>query len=261
MFSRLYKLLLLSVTFFLSCDQAQENPATLSRIAKLEEKITKLEKKVKEVKIKQTSEPVATITTPALEPISEVQYQLSGNEKDDPFLGPPGAELILMAFYDYESQASRRFAQTTLKELRENEIKAGYFKFLLRDFPLSGGPTLPAMFAQCAGEQGKYWQAFDTLNSSDMPQDIMAIAKTFSGVDQKKLDRCMHSTRYEAEVQRDILDGHTLGVKGAPAFFFGRCKMNLCSGKFIRGAQPLGVFQSILKKLSGTAEIDSPQSH
>ena len=178
---------------------------------------------------------------------------------DDPFLGDSKADTLVMVFIDFQCIPCRLFYRTALKELRERVTNGASIKLVLRDFPLEKNRfAIPAaQLAHCAGEQSKYWEAFDLLFSSTEQLDsgeIEQIQSKLSGVDKRKLASCMGSTRYAAEIRKDTEDGLLLGAKGAPGTFVGRRTSDgTFSGVFIRGAQPFEVIQSEVDRLADVA--------
>ena len=96
--------------------------------------------------------------------------------------------------------------------------------------------------AECAGEQGKFWEMHDALfgnqeqwsGQQDAIQQIKALAGGL-GVDQAQFDACLDGDKYADKVNADLQEGSAAGVTGTPAF-----RVN---GAAISGAQPFSVFQ------------------
>ena len=127
--SQLSSLLVLSpLIFFICCGCKDERVSELeSRVTRLETKLSNIEKSLQE-KPAPTAAPTAAPTvaptaTPDaaknLDPVTDATYYITGDEKDDPFIGQKDGKILMMAFFDYESQASRRFANVTLPELKK----------------------------------------------------------------------------------------------------------------------------------------------
>ena len=78
------------------------------------------------------------------------------------------------------------------------------------------------------------------------------LARMLRSVDKPALKRCRDSLRYEKELDRDLVEGRSLGAGGAPGTFIGRKVKSDFRGVFIRGAQPFEVIEhelaSILKE-------------
>jgi protein-disulfide isomerase len=249
-----YILLVSPLIFSIFCGCKDERVTQLeTRLSKLEAKLTTLENAPKEVATPMptpspapTAFPVAAVSNTT--PVVEATYYLTGDEKDDPFIGKKEGEILMMAFFDYESQASRRFANVTLPELKKEFKDSKTRRLILRDYPLPShnNGMNAAIYAQCAGEQGHYWEAFNKLTSGPLEELATNIEETPMGVNAQKLKKCRTSNRYPPEIEKDQRDGQGLGTQGSPSFFIGKCVRSTCRGQFIRGAQPLGLFRKIL---------------
>ncbi len=118
-------------------------------------------------------------------------------------------------------------------------------RLVYRDYP---GPNHPfaeqaAEAAQCAGEQGKFWEYHDTLfdrQTSSKGWDFLALA-TELGLRQDAFAACLNSGRFREEIAKDIQDGFKLGITSTPTFFI--------NGRPLVGAQPLASFQMLIDNL------------
>lgn len=100
------------------------------------------------------------------------------------------------------------------------------------------GPAAEA--ADCANEQGKFWEFHDKLFTSTQnlkDEDFEKYAGEL-GLDVAKFKECYTSGKYKADVQKDMADGQKAGVTGTPAFFI--------NGRFLSGAQPFENFKTII---------------
>jgi len=176
---------------------------------------------------------------------------------DDPALGQPDAPVVIVEFSDYQCPFCKRFAEQTLPQIKEKYIDTGKVKLIFRDFPLSSihpNAELAAEAAQCAHEQGKFWEMHDRIfqgqfewsKSSEPELDFKEYAKEI-GLDVEKFTECLESERYKEEIQKDLRDGISYGVRGTPTFFI--------NGLRVRGAQPFSVFQQVIEaELAGGKE-------
>lgn len=84
---------------------------------------------------------------------------------DDAVLGNPNAPVTVIEFSDYECPFCKRFYDQTLGQIKKEYIDTGKVKFIYRDYPLSFHPGAEpaAQAANCAGEQGKYWEMHDKI--------------------------------------------------------------------------------------------------
>lgn len=168
---------------------------------------------------------------------------------DDPFLGSAKAKVSVIEFSDFQCPFCRRFWKETLPQIKKEYIDTGKIKFVYRDFPLSfhAGAQAAAEGAECAEEQGKFWEMHDKIfqgqdlkgqgtvdfNISDVKKWAAA-----TGVDTAKFNQCLDSGKYSSEVAKDQSDGLAAGVEGTPTIFV--------NGKPIVGAQPFSAFKVII---------------
>ena len=139
-----------------------------------------------------------------------------------PFKGSPKATLTLIEFTDYQCPFCRKYAKQTLPELEKDYIETGKVKYVVRDFPLQSlhpDAFQAAVAADCAGEQGKYWEMHDRLlsNNSSPYSDWGQHAKAI-GLDEYQFNGCLKSDQPGQGVQKDLTDGRKVGVRGTPTF-------------------------------------------
>ena len=163
---------------------------------------------------------------------------------DDPVLGDEDAPVTIIEFSDYECPFCARFYQQTIPQLKSQYIDTGKVKLVYRDFPLSFHPqAIPAAIAaNCAGEQGKYYQYHDKVFSNGgaggkTSVDYERWAQEV-GVNVAKWKTCLSDPKQRQEIQKDFTDGQQAGIQGTPGFFV--------NGQLVSGAQPFEVFQQII---------------
>lgn len=84
---------------------------------------------------------------------------------DDAILGNADAPVTMVIFGDYQCPfCERAFADAEAKA-REEYVATGKVRMVFRDYPLDFHPYAEpaAIAAECAGEQGKYWEYHDQL--------------------------------------------------------------------------------------------------
>ncbi len=173
------------------------------------------------------------VLLPAYEP-PKVAVDATG-----PSRGSPAAKVTIVEFSDYECPFCVK-AEGTVKE-----ILAAYpekIRLVYRDFPLPMHPKAPkaAEAAQCAGDQGKFWDMHDRLfaaNGKLEPSDLKAYAREI-GLDGGKFDSCLDAGGKAKVVETNRKAGEQAGVTGTPAFFI--------NGRPISGAQPPDAFKAII---------------
>ena len=164
--------------------------------------------------------------------------------------GSPDAPITIVEFSDFQCPYCERFFANTLPQLEKEYIDTGKVKLVYKDFPLSfHEQAMPAaLAAECAGEQGKYWEMHDKLFSEqsrwvDNPKvdDAMKEFADELGLDADQFNECYDSAKYADEINADMQEGIAAGVQGTPAFFI--------NGQFISGAQPFEVFKQIIDQM------------
>ncbi len=162
---------------------------------------------------------------------------------DDAFKGDKDAPVTIVEWSDYECPFCTRFYSQTLGLIDKEYIQTGKVKFVYRDFPLGfhKNAQKAAEAAECAGEQGKYFEMHDLLFESGVEGGVTAFkqyAETI-GLDKDEFNSCLDSGEMANEVQEDMQDGQAVGVSGTPGF--------IINGKLVSGAQPFSVFQQAIE--------------
>lgn len=167
---------------------------------------------------------------------------LSVSVDDDPSIGPENAPITIVEFSDFQCPYCQK-SVGILKELRR--LYGEKIRLVYRDYPGPNHPhaTQAAEAAQCAAEQGKFWEYHDLLFDRQTPGkgwDFPALAKEL-GLQQDTFTACLITGRYREEVIKDFYDGMKLGMTSTPTFFI--------NGRPVVGAQPLTTFQALIDKL------------
>jgi len=174
---------------------------------------------------------------------------------DDPVKGNPDAEVIVVEFSDFQCPFCSRFYDQTLPLIQQNYIDTGKIKFVYRDFPLDSlhPNARPAhIAAECADEQGKFWEYHDVLfdkqsewnrlPSADLQSTQTQYASDL-GLQSASFENCLKSDKIADEVNKDALDAARVGATGTPAFFIGNEKDGFIK---LSGAQPFPSFQAVI---------------
>ncbi len=162
---------------------------------------------------------------------------------DDPARGPEDAPIVMIEFSDYECPFCKKWRMEVYDPLFENY--GDVIRFVYRDFPIQSihPEAVPAaVAANCAGEQGKYWEYHDLLFLGGREygrETYLAYAEELE-LDMEAFEACLESEEQRQEVLDDFNDGVRLGVRGTPTFFI--------NGLPVVGAQPFSVFQQIIEQ-------------
>jgi protein-disulfide isomerase len=172
------------------------------------------------------------------------RYDVS--EDDNYSYGPSDAPITIIEFSDYQCPFCRRWYSDTWLQLREDY--KGKIRLVYRDFPLfsihsEAGPA--ALAANCAGEQGKYYEYHDLLFSSDaFGAAVYEQYASQLGLNMTQFKQCITDKKFEEEVNADFQYASNLGINSTPTFFI--------NGIPLVGAQPYDVFKQVIdQELAG----------
>ena len=142
------------------------------------------------------------------------------------------AKVTLVEFGDYQCPACAGAYPIVKKVLSDYD---GKVNFVFRNFPLPqhANALIAAEAAEVAGEQGKYWEMHDKLyqNRDDWGESGDAFNKIVGYATDLKLDidsfkKDVQANKFADKIQRDVVDGNTLGVSVTPTFYINGLKMD-----------------------------------
>ena len=139
-------------------------------------------------------------------------------------LGPETAAVTIIEFGDYQCPYCRE-SEAHLKAIRRkhgNDVSLVY-----RHFPLPGhGAAYPAArAAECAGQQGRFWEFHELLYSTDgwiedtSEAGLVGLAEQARVVSVEEFARCLAGREIDQLVNADVATGRGLGIRGTPTFF------------------------------------------
>ncbi|MDP3918688.1 MAG: DsbA family protein [Nanoarchaeota archaeon] len=151
------------------------------------------------------------------------------------------AKVVIVEFSDFQCPFCGR-ATPTIEALVEKY--GDDIAIVFKDFPLGFHENAQnaAEAAECADEQGLFWEYHDVLfdNQGALDQDSLIAYADDVGLDVEEFTTCLNSGAMEDEVSEDYNAGVEAGVRGTPAFFV--------NGVLISGAQPQSVFEAEIEK-------------
>ncbi len=109
-----------------------------------------------------------------------------------------------------------------------------------------------AIAANCAGEQGAYWNMHDRLfeNQGKLNSKLYEQIATEFNLDLAQFKGCLKDPEQEKRVDSELALGERIGVSGTPAFLMGRLKDGrLTDIKALSGAQPFSSFTRIIDSM------------
>jgi protein-disulfide isomerase len=192
-----------------------------------------------------------SLTVPGSEEVAEI---VEVSIDDDPMKGNKDASVTIIEFSEYQCPFCKKYIDETYSQIVENYVDTGKVNYVFRDFPLDFHDQAKpaAMAAECADEQGQFWEYHDLLfaNQNKLSADNFKQWAEDLGLDTEQFNDCVDSEKYKSEVEKDLADGQSYGVQGTPGFFI--------NGKVLSGAQPYSVFeQEIEAALAASSGVES----
>jgi len=168
----------------------------------------------------QAAAPTADPLAMPAGPVDPSQPVDSARLSDDPALGPTTAPVTIVEYGDFGCPSCRAWHHAGIL----SQIRAQYgeqVRFVWRDFPVIT-PQSPqaAEAAQCAYDQGRFWDYHDYLyeRAQSLSADALKAAAADLQLDTAKFSQCLNSGRHEATVERDLNDALAHRFRGRPSF-------------------------------------------
>jgi protein-disulfide isomerase len=175
-----------------------------------------------------------------------------------PARGSASAKVMMVEVSDYHCPFCRRHTLTTQPQIDAEYINTGKVRYVFVDYPID--QLHPEAFkaheaANCAGEQGKYWEMHAKLFDQPPPRDGGQLAAALAsqaqsvGVDAGKWKACMDAGKYSKPVRENVERMQNLGVDSTPTFLIGLTPppgQPMKVLKVVRGAVPFAQFKSAL---------------
>jgi protein-disulfide isomerase len=181
--------------------------------------------------------------TPEIVPRGD-DWHLRGN--------PQTASAITVAFVDYASPESAQHAREVLPDLAKDYIDTGQLIYVLHPWASDDdGPSAQAAAAaECAGQQGKFWemhaQIFDeqeTWTEAADPRPAFIGDAESLDLDTAEFETCLDSDWAKLRVAAGNVVGALYGVPGAPVFLFN-------NGQGREGSPTLDEFKTIIDSIA-----------
>ncbi len=164
-----------------------------------------------------------------------------------PVKGNSNAKVKIVEFADFRCPFCERFFTDTEGQLIKDYVDTGKVAFIFRQYEFLGAASVVAgNAAECANEQGKFWEYHDWLyknqpdesDTSMFNTDSMTTAAVSLGMNGDQFRSCLSANKYNANLQKDLSEGQSIGVSGTPTFYV--------NGQQLVGAQPYTAFKAII---------------
>lgn len=170
---------------------------------------------------------------------------------DDYFRGNKDAKVTIIEFGCFKCPYTKEANEIVEKIIKNYPDDV---KIVFRDFPVHKGSQFGAYAAECAKEQGKYWEYYDLLfENSDtvctIPEkegELASYMDSFKSyafqldMNVTQLEECILSSKTHDEVQADFEAGIKAHVSATPTFFI--------EGEIVVGPKSYRTFKKIIHK-------------
>ncbi|MEM4389439.1 MAG: thioredoxin domain-containing protein [Candidatus Micrarchaeia archaeon] len=163
--------------------------------------------------------------------------------------GNPRAGVIVVEWGDFYCPWTRNVESAVRELLREYGDRVS---LTWRHFPLDtacnplltqqvhAGACLAAEAAECAREQGAFWNYHDAL-LAERPLNASGLVALAShiGLDADNFSACLASGRMRSVIEKDVMDGIVLGINSTPTIFINE--------RFFDAAYPYFIFKAAVE--------------
>jgi protein-disulfide isomerase len=189
-------------------------------------------------------------------PVEDALVNASVNVSGEPAKGSSGAKITLVEVSDYHCPFCRRHMQQTMPQIEQEYINTGKVRYVFVDYPIE--QLHPDAFkaheaANCAGDQGKYWDLHAKLFLTPTRDVNQLVSQAESlGLDGRAFRACLTGNKYAAAVRESVARMQKLGVDSTPMFLLG---LTPAPGqpmkvlKVVKGAHPFQNFKSAIDGL------------
>lgn len=147
--------------------------------------------------------------------------------RDANLLGDKNAPVTLVEFADFQCPFCEKHFQQVEPGLIQDYVKTGKVKFVYKHLAFLGAESVyAAVAAECAADQGKFWDFHNYLFQHQAGENQGAFTKAklidfgkALNLDQTTFARCVNGDETIARVQADTEEAQKYGVTSTPTFF------------------------------------------
>lgn len=174
--------------------------------------------------------------TPAPQPVGEPSLEGANT------LGNPDAPVVMVEYSSYTCPFCGRHHTETWPSIRQNFVDNDQVLFVYKHFPRNDQDILAANAAECAGEQGAFFEMNDMIYANQATISEANLRSWGHSVvsDNNAFDTCFDERRYTDKANADRQEAMSFGVQGTPGF--------IINGELVSGAQPYNVFEQAINR-------------
>jgi protein-disulfide isomerase len=133
----------------------------------------------------------------------------------------------LEEYADFQCPFCGQFARGTLRQIEDKYVNNGTVRVVFHYYAVIGEESIKAAeAAECAGEQGKFWEFYDMLFANQAgenqgafkDQNLTSFARSLN-LDNAAFTTCLNSGKYREAIRSDTANGKLRGVEGVPTLF------------------------------------------
>jgi protein-disulfide isomerase len=165
--------------------------------------------------------------------------------------GSATAPVTVYEMADFQCPVCRRFVMEMWPTIEKQYIATGKVRWIYIMYPLTQihqNAAAAAMFAACAGVQGKFWPAHDMLFTTQEsweklkdPAPFFQSKSAGLGLKSDAIASCIQSGSAAAMVSDDASGAERSGANSTPTFYI--------EGGIMAGLYPLATFQQVLDSI------------
>ena len=135
-------------------------------------------------------------------------------------IGNSDAKVLVEVFSDPQCPACGIVTPQAEALARENPdlMRLEYYHFPLSYHPYA---FIAAEAAECAGDQGKFFEYLDTLyaNQSSISEDYLYDVADSLKLNRTKFDACLENHEHKDKITSQMTEGRNRGLPGTPTFY------------------------------------------
>ncbi len=143
---------------------------------------------------------------------------------DDHIRGPGDAQVTVIEYSDFQCTFCAQI-HLSLKRLAEG----GRIRWVYRNYPLSSihpRALEAAEAAECAGDQGKFWEYADALFDLQRELEGLEAVGAFLaglakrvGLDEERFRKCLSSHQFEGRIRSQVAEANSKRIEATPTIF------------------------------------------
>jgi protein-disulfide isomerase len=167
--------------------------------------------------------------------------------------GSPDASVVLIEYADFQCPYCGQFARQILPEIEKRYVSTGKLRVVFKHMPLQEihpQAVMAAETAECARQQGKFWQVHDALFADQRLDETSLVEKArTSGISVQQFSECVRGSGGD-KVKQDLAAARALALAVTPTFLLGHDVGGAVKvAQILTGVRGLDVFTNAIESL------------